>query len=391
MSAGESWHIVTGEYPPAPGGVADYTQSVARALAEAGDDVHVWAPPARAPLARVPGITLHPLPDHFGPRSLVALSKGLSEARRHAAPSQRTRVLLQYVPQAFGFRGMNVPFCAVLASQRQDLWVMFHEVLFRRQRGENLRLGVLAAATRLMAAALVYRADRMFVSIPAWNDVLKAHVPGTKPATWLPVPSNISCMPAPERVAARRASMSQDGQWELVGHFGTYGEPIASLVERVFTELFARHATCKVVLMGRNGPSFAAAWSAKRPEVKDRLIATGELSGEDMATHLAACDLAVQPYPDGISSRRGSVMASLALGIPVVSNEGMLSESIWRTEQSVGLGALDGDGPFPPMVDLVCTLLNDRARASALGERGRGLYDRLFSLESTVRTLRGSS
>ncbi|WP_394848551.1 glycosyltransferase family 4 protein [Pendulispora brunnea] len=387
----ESWHIVTGEYPPAHGGVADYTQSIARALAGAGDDVHVWAPPAPAPFAHEPGITLHTLPDHFGPRSLVTLSKGLSEARRGAGPSRSTRILLQYVPQAFGYRGMNLAFCAALASQRQDLWVMFHEVLFRRERGQKLRLGILAAVTQLMAAALVYRADRTFVSVPAWNDLLKAHVPGAKPATWLPIPSNIAFAPAPDRVAALRASLSQQGTWELVGHFGTYGGLIAPLVERVFAELFARHATCKAVLMGRNGPSFAANWIAKNPSVKDRLIVTGELSEEDMATHLAACDMTVQPYPDGVSSRRTSVMASLALGIPVVSNEGELSESIWRTEQSVGLGALDGDAQFPPMAELVCSLLNDRARASALGERGRGLYDRLFSIESTVRTLRGAS
>ncbi len=27
------WHIVTGEYPPQPGGVSDYTEAVARGLA----------------------------------------------------------------------------------------------------------------------------------------------------------------------------------------------------------------------------------------------------------------------------------------------------------------------------------------------------------------------
>ncbi len=39
------WQIVTGEYPPQPGGVSDYTRLVARGLAGAGDRVEVWAPP----------------------------------------------------------------------------------------------------------------------------------------------------------------------------------------------------------------------------------------------------------------------------------------------------------------------------------------------------------
>ena len=41
-----TWHIITGEYPPAPGGVSDYTEAVAAGLAAAGDEVHVWCPAA---------------------------------------------------------------------------------------------------------------------------------------------------------------------------------------------------------------------------------------------------------------------------------------------------------------------------------------------------------
>jgi len=38
------WHLVTCEYPPQAGGVSDYTQLVAKGLALAGDEVHVWCP-----------------------------------------------------------------------------------------------------------------------------------------------------------------------------------------------------------------------------------------------------------------------------------------------------------------------------------------------------------
>jgi len=38
------WAILTGEYPPQPGGVSDYTRLVAEGLAVGGDEVHVWAP-----------------------------------------------------------------------------------------------------------------------------------------------------------------------------------------------------------------------------------------------------------------------------------------------------------------------------------------------------------
>ena len=45
------WHLVTSEYPPDIGGVSDYTAQLARALAGAGDEVHVWCPGEARPPA----------------------------------------------------------------------------------------------------------------------------------------------------------------------------------------------------------------------------------------------------------------------------------------------------------------------------------------------------
>ena len=35
------WHLITGEYPPQPGGVSDYTRFLASGLADAGETVAV--------------------------------------------------------------------------------------------------------------------------------------------------------------------------------------------------------------------------------------------------------------------------------------------------------------------------------------------------------------
>ena len=48
LRAVTAWNIITGEYPPQPGGVSDYTRLVAHGLADAGDEVCVYAPPADA-------------------------------------------------------------------------------------------------------------------------------------------------------------------------------------------------------------------------------------------------------------------------------------------------------------------------------------------------------
>ena len=123
--------MITGEYPPQPGGVSDYTRRVALGLVEAGDRVDVWAPPVDQSECGDAGVTVHRLPDRFGPRSLRMLSRELD---RRPAPR---RLLIQYVPHAFGWKAANVPLCLWLQSRRRDsVWVMFHEIAFpfaRRQ------------------------------------------------------------------------------------------------------------------------------------------------------------------------------------------------------------------------------------------------------------------
>src|SRR5207247_3483550 len=123
-TASVGWHIITGEYPPQIGGVSDYTQLVARGLADAGDSVIVWAPPAAGSDVRYPHVDVRRLPDCFGPRSLQVLSSAL---RRSSTPH---RILVQYVPHAFGWKAANVPFCLWLRARRRDpVWVMVHVVL----------------------------------------------------------------------------------------------------------------------------------------------------------------------------------------------------------------------------------------------------------------------
>jgi len=50
-----------------------------------------------------------------------------------------------------------------------------------------------------------------------------------------------------------------------------------------------------------------------------RVTATGALPPEAVAAHLRAADVAVLPYRDGASWRRGSLLAALAQGLPAVT------------------------------------------------------------------------
>ena len=115
--------MITGEYPPQTGGVSDYSRLVAHGLAAAGDHIDVYAPEGPG-VEPDDNVTLHRLPGHFGARALVQLSRAL---RRRPGD----RLLVQYVPHAFGLKAMNLPFCLWLYSHARrngGAVVIFHEV-----------------------------------------------------------------------------------------------------------------------------------------------------------------------------------------------------------------------------------------------------------------------
>jgi glycosyltransferase involved in cell wall biosynthesis len=377
------WVVLTGEYPPEPGGVADYTRRLAHALALAGDDVEVWAPTHGRELARDAGVTVRGLPDQFGPRSLALL-------HRELVNREDVRLLVQWVPHAFGMRAMNVPFCAWVAAQRARTWIMFHEVNYPFNRGAPLRHNGLAAVTHAMSAVLAARADRSFVSTPAWTTRLRTVAPFAREATWLPIPSNIPESVTPGGAARVRASRGLRPDEVILGSFGTYAPHIAEPLADALVSLLSHDPSRVALLMGRGsvefveralGPRLAAVSGGS--EAAARAIATDELSPDDLAAHIAACDAVIQPYVDGVTTRRTTAMAGLALGIPVITNDGPLTESIWRDEIGVVLARSTAE-----IAHQAESWLVDRPRLRDLGAKGRALYQREFALDCTVRTLR---
>src|SRR5262249_2650369 len=105
---------------------------------------------------------------------------------------------------------------------------------------------------------------------------------------------------------------------------------------------------------------------------------------DSVAAHLASCDVLLQPFPDGISARRTSAMAGLALGIPMVTTEGHLTDSVWAESGAVALAPV---GEPALLADACSSLLAAAQRRQQLGSRGKALYRERFSLERTLETL----
>jgi glycosyltransferase involved in cell wall biosynthesis len=373
------WAILTGEYPPDPGGVSDYTRLVAEALAVCGDAVTVFASPGEA-LADHDGVSVVRLPDHFGPRGLLKLDHAIA---RRPRPD---RVLVQYVPHAFGWKAMNVPFVlwvALRARRLAPVWVMFHEVAFPFS-WRPPKYALLGSVNNLMARLLAGAADRVLVSVPGWEPTLRRMCPKVRRPEWLPVPCNVGTAADPTDVAAVRSRYAAEPEARLIGHFGTYAPHVVDVLTQALTELLGRLPRVRVLLMGRNSDRCREAFAARVPALGDRIHATGELPPDRLPAHLRACDLLVQPYPDGVSSRRTSVMAGLANGVPVVTNLGPLSEGVWAHGSVALAPACDPQA----LAERASHLLADEPTRCRVGVKGEALYRDTFTLARTIAALR---
>jgi glycosyltransferase involved in cell wall biosynthesis len=293
---------------------------------------------------------------------------------------------VQYVPHAFGFKAMNLPLCWWLGLPRRlPLWVMFHEVSCPVDRELSLKQRFLGYVTRFMAALAARSARRILVSTPVWESVLRTITPVRCPITWLPVPCNVSLHAPPRRIAEVRAQLTSEGAHEVVGHFGTFGALIADRLAAILPPLLQGRPDRLALLIGREGGRFAEAMQVRYPQLRRQFRATGALAEEEVASHLLACDLLVQPYPDGATTRRGSLMAGLALGLPCITTLGLVSEPFW---QSSGAVALAPAGADQAMVSCTETMLAEPDLRRSLGERAARLYRERFSLERTIAVLR---
>ncbi len=371
------WQVVTGEYPPHGGGVSAYTRVVAAGLGEAGDEVHVWAPRVAGPDPRDPGVTVHRLPGRFGAATLRRLERALREF-------SGSRWLVQYVPHAFGWHGMNLPFCVWLYARR---WcrpdVMFHEVMFPIAHGQPLKDNLLGVVNRQMAARAARAAARIFVSTPIWEDVLRTQVGVERRAIWLPLPGTLPVIHDEAAVLATRKQYRRDGH-VLVGHFSTYPAATRERLARLLPTALAATGNLDVVLIGRGSGEFQATLLARHPDLAARLYATGTLAAAAaLSCHLSACDLLLQIYPDGACARRTTLIAALEHERAIVTCAGPATEPLWQHNEAVALARNDDE-----LRQTIVNLVADPALRARYQKAAGALYRDRFAPQYTIARLR---
>jgi hypothetical protein len=325
---------------------------------------------------------VHDLPERYSVANLGILRRQL------AALSEDTIILLHYVPQMFGWRGMNVAFCWLMAQRRPaKLWTMFHELYMPFGWRVPLRHQLLGLVQRLMVMLLLRSSFKVLVTIPRWGRLLQRWTPRTLRPVLAPIPSNIlPGVPQDPQVLAvlgsLRAWLDFGPGSPIVGHFGSFGDAISKFLSLSIPLVLASPPYPAMLLIGYGATDFAATIKPRlAPEHAARVYSIDAAPGADIAALIGLCQVMMQPYPDGVTTRRSTMMACLSLNRAVVTNLGPLSDPLWAESRATRLVP-----PHAPlaMARAVSQLLLDGKACSDLGKRGLDLYQSRFSWDHLI-------
>ena len=339
--------LITGEYPPMEGGVGAFTQELARAFHVLGHEVHIlterrarpqtadrdWRK-LREPVA-LPFATLYPFVRHWTWPSTA-------QAADWAIRYDLDVVNIQYQAAAYNMRSAAANFLPWRLKGIRKTVVTFHDlrVPYLFPKAGPLRQW----AIRFMAR----HAHGIIVTNPEDYQSLRSpftihHSPFT--ISQIPIGSNITVhKPDAAAIQTLRTQLGVPEGGCLLGYFGFLNESKgADTLLRALANLDER--THLVFVGGETGTSDsdnnAAFLTQLRAQIQqlgltERVHWTGFVDDSAVSVHLEAADMMVMPYRDGVSLRRGTLMAVLAHGRPLITThpthpapEFVHGENVW--------------------------------------------------------------
>ena len=322
--------MVCPSYPPqdVTCGVGDYTQCLTEELARQGEEVLV-----------VTSDRYHGKANSSIPVLSTVQSWTLGTAwwltGSRADPSVDL-IHLQYTPDLYG-SGLGFklfPLLARLRVKKLPIIMTFHTLTDSSLQTKIEALFLLATAHHIISANEEVSA------------MLRRHLPVLSGRwTEIPIGTNIQAAPTSE-ILDRRTVRMQFGLAAdalLLTHFGLVypGKGLETIIAAL-PKILSHQPRTRMVIIGDTRPENqeyrrTLTALADRLGVASTVIWAGRRLPEEVSHLLRVSDLFVVPYDDGASIRRGSLMAGLAHGLPVVSTHSVLPSSYLRDGVNVAL------------------------------------------------------
>lgn len=318
-------------------------------------------------------------------------SKNELEQFSKSLPDKPVRFLFPYAPSSFGslFNQSILLFLKQRQEKGDEVSVLFYGTHSSRKQKTWLRrqiansfFGRWVEANRLKS--LLKIANRiLLLSVSQYRD-LDSILPPKTPVHSLPATSNLNIVANPQQAINLRRAFASD--WPFVmGTYGSLKDPkTTQFLEKVVPKILSYRQDMLWIFIGRNSESFCQRIKKRFPELALRVQTAGELDETAISAHIQSCDLLFQPYPDGVSTTRTSMMACLHQGVPVITTEGPMTEQIWHDSQAVSLSPWENPDVC---ISKTLELCGSKAERSELASRGQMLYQNSFSADQQIRLL----
>jgi len=371
------------------GGVGAFTQELARALAAQKQEIHIITSRAADPDAQGQRFGRLPEPSDLGFAQLHAAIKrwrwpSVSSIADLTLRYEFDVVNIQYQAAAYNMNSAAINICPWRLKHLVRTVVTFHD----------LRIPYLfpkAGWLRNMAISFMAKQSAGIITTNTADfEKLKNEV--QTPLTTIPIGSNINTYrPNHIEIKEVRENLGLKDSDILLGYFGFVNESKGAdiLIEALAHLPENFHL---VFIGGQTGDSDASnkEFVSKIHEmIKERNFGgrthwTGFVADNRVATFLEAADLIVMPYRDGVSLRRGTLMAALAQGCALVTTTPSTplpklvhGQNIWLIDQ------MDGE----KFSEAILLLIKDDDLRSKLGNSAKKLAKNFSWEEIARRTL----
>lgn len=337
--------LVTGEYPPMEGGVGAFTSQLAKALAMLGHEIHIIASGDARPDQSRRSIWEPHEPVDVGfaqlhPRINRWRWSAVNTIADIAVQYDLNVVNLQYQAAAFD---MNIPAINFLPWRLKEVSltvVTFHD----------LRVPYLFPKAGRLRPWVVYKLARSADGVIVTNaeDFARLQERDFDPRRLMliPIGSNVRAIqPLVTHVRALRKELGLGNDDLLLGYFGFLNASKgADILLQVLKQLDSEvHLAFIGARTGSSDPENVAFLEHVESTIAQfglasRIHWSGFLSDAELSTYFGAVDIMVMPYRDGVSLRRGTLMAILANGRPLITTEPsspipelIHGENVWLT------------------------------------------------------------
>lgn len=303
--------------------------------------------------------------------------KALAAVEQWAGNWKKDWVLIQYTALAWSRRGFPLGFLRLVRLLRKHgvrCGVVFHDA--RPYDGSRLVDRVRRRVQVRTMREVVSLADLAVLTIP--REKVQWLRASAQNVVFIPVGANL---PSPETVWTKEKNSEELPPTVAVfslssGRVGA--EEVRGIAEGV-SYVAKRIGPVRLVIFGRNSESAEKLFRQMLQGTDVELTVSGLLAAEEIVQVLGKSD--VMLFARGpISTKRGSAIAGIACGLPVVAAEG------WETAAPVTEAGVELTKPGEPFGAALLRILRDPAYRACLAERSRKAQQSYFSWQAIAQS-----